>query len=77
MNDVGIVNRINRHPNVRCLPTSYIWVSATVASDKGSTTLWVRCLACVVRFVEPCIDEVNGSRYQQSWCRNVGIGNGL
>lgn len=43
MNDVDIVNRINRHQNVRCLPTSYILVAATVASDKGSTTLLLRC----------------------------------
>ena len=39
---VDIINRINRHPNVWCRQTSYILVSATVASDKGSTTLGVR-----------------------------------
>ena len=35
-------NRINRHQNDRCQSTSVILVSATVASDKGSTTLGVR-----------------------------------
>lgn len=42
MNDVDIVNRINRPQNVRCRQTSYIWGAATVASDKGSTTIGVR-----------------------------------
>ena len=72
MNDVDIVNRINRHQNVRCLSTSCILVSATVASDKGSTTLGVRYLACVVRFVEPVLTKSTVADTNK-----VGVGVGI
>ncbi|MDO4524412.1 MAG: hypothetical protein Q4B61_03665 [Bacteroidales bacterium] len=72
MNDVDIVNRINRHQNVRCLSTSCILVSATVASDKGSTTLGVRCLVCVVGFVEPVLTKSTVADSNE-----VGVGVGM
>lgn len=39
MNDVDIVNRINRHPKCTMSADIIHLVSAIVASDKGSTTI--------------------------------------